>query len=495
MRDYSPKRRTALVLTGSGASGAYHAGVLRALDESGVKVDLVVGSGVGNVAAAFAAIAGGSKLYGPGGFWDGAGWSSLYRLQPALRIALLLLATAFGVFLFPVGLALLAGLLFPLVLIVDVVAPGLPSRLIEGLWAAPAVLRAPYLAALAVPVFALSVLAVVHVLFGWLRSGRRLAEAFETPLDARPARKRLSEALWEVARGSAISADAPSEAELGRRFVSLLAENLGQPGFRELILRVTALETGDVLPFVLLHDAARAAFASTRARGPRSRLEGIPGAVDLREPAHDSLLFDAVITGLLPPLVAPVRRVSFPKGGIFAGETHRLTDATLAPGCGISEAVAAGAEQVIVASGSPHSASPPPRRRGPRAAADGMLATLERQALEEDVRGAERTSRIVESLGHRMDDGSRAWQDPATGRVYRDLPVYVIRPDRRAFGPLELDGARDPATEVLETPEDLLEQGYRDAYRMFVEPVVGAVPEPRRRGAREEGIETQPVEL
>jgi hypothetical protein len=495
MRDYSPKRRTALVLTGSGASGAYHAGVMRALDESGVKVDLVVGSGVGNVAAAFAAIAGGGKLYGAGGFWDGAGWSSLYRLQPALRIALLLLATAFGVFLFPVGLALLAGLLFPLVLIVDVVAPGLPSRLIEGLWAAPAVLRAPYLAALAVPVFALSVLAVVYLLFGWLKSGRRLAEAFETPLDARPARKRLSEALWEVARGSAISADPPSEPELGRRFVSLLAENLGQPGFRELILRVADLETGDVLPFVLLHDGARAAFASTRARGPRSRLEGIPGAVDLREPGHDSLLFDAVITGLLPPLVAPVRRVSFPKGGIFAGETHRLTDATLAAGCGISEAIAAGAEQVIVASGSPHSASPPPRRRGPRAAADGMLATLERQALEEDVRGAERTSRIVETLGHRMDDGSRAWQDPATGRVYRDVPVYVIRPDRRAFGPLELDGARDPATEVLETPEDLVEQGYRDAYRMFVEPVVGAVPEPRRRGAREEGIETQPVEL
>jgi len=494
MRDYSPKRRTALVLTGSGASGAYHAGVMRALDESGVKVDVVVGSGVGTVAAAFAAVAGGSKLYGAGGFWDGAGWSSFYRLQPALRVALLLLAMAFGVFLFPVGLALLAGLLFPLILIVDVVVPGLPSRLIEGLWAAPAVLRGPYLAALAVPVFALSVVVVVYLLLGWLRSGRRLAEAFETPLDARPARKRLSDALWEVARGSAISADAPSESELGKRFVALLAENLGQPGFRELILRAADLETGNVLPFVLLHDSARAAFASTRARGPRSRLEGIPDAVDLREPGHDSLLFDAVITGLLPPLVAPVRRVAFPRGGIFAGETHRLADATLTAGCGISEAIAAGAEQVIVASGSPHSASPPPRRRGPRAAADGMLAALERQALEGDVRGVERTSRIVETLGHRMDDGSRAWQDPATGRIYRDVPVYVIRPDRRAFGPLELDGAQDPATEVLETPEDLLEQGYRDAYRMFVEPVVGAVPEPRRRGVPE-AQETQPVEL
>ena len=38
------------------------------------------------------------------------------------------------------------------------------------------------------------------------------------------------------------------------------------------------------------------------------------------------------------------------------------------------------------------------------------------------------------------------------------------------------------------------EQGYRDAYRMFVEPVVGAVPEPRRRGVSE-APETQPVEL
>jgi hypothetical protein len=374
------------------------------------------------------------------------------------------------------------------------VAPGLPSRLIEGLWAAPAVLRAPYLAALAVPVFALSVLVVVSLLVGWLRNGRRLAEAFETPLDARPARKRLSEALWEVARGSAISADPPSEPELGKRFVALLAENLGQPGFRELILRAADLDTGSVLPFVLLDDAARAAFASTRARGPRSRLEGIPGAVDLREPGSDSLLFDAVVTGLLPPLIAPVRRVSFPRGGIFGGETHRLTDATLAAGCGISEAIAAGAEQVIVASGSPHSASPPPRRRGPRAAADGVLAALERQALEGDVRGTERTSRMVETFGQRMEDGGRAWQDPATGRVYRDVPVYVIRPDRRAFGPLELDGAQDPATEVLETPDDLIEHGYRDAYRMFVEPVVGAVPEPRRRGALEPE-ETQPVEL
>src|SRR2546425_10184978 len=82
MREYSPKRRTALVLTGSGASGAYHAGAMRALDESGVKVDLVVGSGAGTVAAAFAAVAGGGKLYGTGGGWGGAGRGAFYPLPP-----------------------------------------------------------------------------------------------------------------------------------------------------------------------------------------------------------------------------------------------------------------------------------------------------------------------------------------------------------------------------------------------------------------------------
>src|SRR5205823_9482314 len=95
MREYSPRRRTALVLTGSGTAGAYHAGVLKALDESGVKLDLVVGSGVGAVAAAFAAAAGGAKLYGEGGFWADTTWESFFRLRPAARIALLLLACSF----------------------------------------------------------------------------------------------------------------------------------------------------------------------------------------------------------------------------------------------------------------------------------------------------------------------------------------------------------------------------------------------------------------
>ena len=102
---------------------------------------------------------------------------------------------------------------------------------------------------------------------------------------------------------------------------------------------------------------------------------------------------------------------------------------------------------------------------------------------------------MVETLGHRTPDGGRGWQDPVNGRVWRDFSLYVIRPERRSVGALELDGSQDPGTEVVETPEDLAERGFRDAYRLFVEPVVGApAAEPRRRQPVETE-EGEPIEL
>ena len=51
----------------------------------------------------------------------------------------------------------------------------------------PDALAGPYLATLAIPIFALSILAVVFVVLAWLRDRRRFAEAFESILEARPA--------------------------------------------------------------------------------------------------------------------------------------------------------------------------------------------------------------------------------------------------------------------------------------------------------------------
>ncbi len=484
MRDYSPKRRTALVFTGSGSTGAYHAGVLRALDESGVKIDIVVGSGIGAVTAAYAAVGGGPRLYGKGGFWDGVRWGAFYRLRPTVRLALALLGVSFAIFALPVLLGLLLGILFPLLLIADRVAPGAASRVLSLLWVTPEALSGPYLAAQAVPVFALAMLAIVAVAIVYFRDRRRFPEAFESFLDAAPGLARLRRGLWEIARGAALSGGPPSEAELGRRYVALLAENLGEPGFRELVLRAADLDRGDALAFALLRDDGSAA-----ARPPEGPLAD---AVDLRVAGHDALFFDALATGLLCPMAMPMRRVAFPKGAVHAGEIHRLTDATFVPGSGIAEALAAGAEQVVVVTGVPESAAPLARRRGPLARVDAAVRALERQAAGE-IDEAWRVNRMVSTLGHRGENGRRAWEDPATGRVYGEIDLWAIRPDRRALGPMELDGARDPVTEVLQTTDDLLELGFRDAYRQFVEPVVGQAPIPQREEGK--GRDTQAVGL
>ena len=82
-RVYSTRLRTALVLTGSGTSAAYHAGVLRALHEAGVKLDLVAGRGIGVVGALFAAVDGSARLWEADGIWKAAGASAVLRLARA----------------------------------------------------------------------------------------------------------------------------------------------------------------------------------------------------------------------------------------------------------------------------------------------------------------------------------------------------------------------------------------------------------------------------
>src|SRR5262249_35708620 len=101
---YSPERRTAVVLSGTGTAGAYHAGVLRALHEAGIKLDIVAGRGMGVVGALFAAIDGGQRLWSEKGFWRANTIRTLYPWRRVLR----LVAAAFGVSLALVALPIAA---------------------------------------------------------------------------------------------------------------------------------------------------------------------------------------------------------------------------------------------------------------------------------------------------------------------------------------------------------------------------------------------------
>src|SRR5438093_10598071 len=101
---YSPQRRTALVLSGTGTAGAYHAGVLRALHEAGVKLDVVAGRGVGVIGAVFAAVDGAQRLWDEKGFWHAPavrtmyGWHTLPRLiVGALAVSVAIVAVPLAV--------------------------------------------------------------------------------------------------------------------------------------------------------------------------------------------------------------------------------------------------------------------------------------------------------------------------------------------------------------------------------------------------------------
>jgi hypothetical protein len=52
--------------------------------------------------------------------------------------------------------------------------------------------------------------------------------------------------------------------------------------------------------------------------------------------------------------------------------------------------------------------------------------------------------------------------------------VFLIRPEHNPIGPFDFAGAEDEASDRRWTVAELMEQGYADAYRHFIEPVAAA---------------------
>ena len=56
----------------------------------------------------------------------------------------------------------------------------------------------------------------------------------------------------------------------------------------------------------------------------------------------------------------------------------------------------------------------------------------------------------------------------------RFLGLFVIRPAHNPLGPLDFAGVYDERSDRVHTLGELLDRGYEDAYRQFIEPVVAA---------------------
>jgi hypothetical protein len=451
---YHSTRRTALVLVGEGTSAAYLAGALRALETAGVRVDLILGRGVGAIVAAFGAIQSGGKLLGEKGLLTSLGRRGPWRLRTPYRVAVFCLGAAFAVFLSPALLAVLILLALPFVAAARIVAPdamaSLFGRLQEQIASFSAQLDPIYLRAMAFPVAVLFAILLV----GWLapglirRSSRQGALGRflgEGVVDLSPLSHELERTLWEAVRGASTEARPPLLKDVGLRYRDLLAASLGQPGFSELIFYTLDLDTGQEIPFVLLKDRWRTRLA---ARGPAS------GAL-LAEPVNlaaesGSLLFDALVAAVSPPGLAPPVPLKLPLTGRDAGEVHLFASSLLTGRSTVADAIAAGAEQVIYVSGS-SSAHP-----GESGIAGSLSAAAVRQSLEEDLRWAE-------------ESGTTA---------------FIIRPDKSRLKLFEFSGRALPGGDRLGAAA-LAAHGEQDAFRLFIRPIVGEVSS--RPGATEEG--------
>jgi hypothetical protein len=245
------------LLCGTGTAGFYQAGVLRALAEAGIKIDVVAGHGPGVANALCAAIDGDSRLWDDAGPWSGGGLGRAYRWRAALRVA------AMGLWL---AIALLS------VAVIDSASsrrcrtarvwspaslslPNAPAwlmslyqRLIEFLFTPPIL---PTVMPRAV-VLALVLVVIVLCLAAWravFRDGSRRSvrgafwwRLLGAPLTPEEPAHTLTAALWKLVRGAS-GAQMPDHAELSRRYVDVLAENLGQPGFREVVVAVHDIDS------------------------------------------------------------------------------------------------------------------------------------------------------------------------------------------------------------------------------------------------------------
>jgi hypothetical protein len=464
---YSPDRRTALVFSGTGVHGAYHAGVLRALQEAGVKIDVVAGQGIGAGAAALAAIDGASRLWEADGVWATAA-PRLYPWKRSMRVAGRILAALGVIVAFPL-VFLLAGLVvYPVGLLLQVAGLDLRGAVLAGYteWlltvftgqGLPTIL--PRLALVVLMALA-AVLLAATLAEHWRAPARRRSAGrwwwrlLEGPVDAAPARETFARVLGQLVGGAAPGA-APPLPELGRRYADVLADNLGQPGFRELLLVATDLDTRQDVVGALLREPHRGAFLA-----PREGRERAAEVLDLvgADGTHAMELLGAALT---PPLGADPQMLTFAADRYWRGETHRLCDRPGSLARLMVELEEAGVAQVIVVSAVAPATGPhrlQASQLDPRSRLGAFVMTAEAAALRDAL---------------------------SLARLHFQA-AYLVAPAHNAVGPFDAAGARDEASDRWRGVGELLQAGYEDAYRQFIEPVVGASGEqlvPRAPDAR-----------
>jgi hypothetical protein len=455
---YSPRHRTALVLTGAGTAGAYHAGVLRAIAEAGVRIDLVAGHGAGAIGAIFTAIEGGPALWGQDGLWRQKALARFYGWRRELRAVGWAAAAALALVLVPL-VALAGGLIaYPASFLLSLLGLDSGRTLAASYAALVAEAFAPGGIAAWVPRASLLLAGAVLAGLGVAASRARIAgrkrergafwwRVFGAPIESHGAVAYWQASLWRLITGGA-RATRLDQAELSRRYSELLAENLGQPGFRELLVLVHDLDTRRDIAAAALTEPHRRGFFGRRAAGAAAVPERAGETLDLTG-ADRAHAMDVLAAALSLPVVTEPWPVTFSADSYWRGETHRWCDRPGSLARLLEEVHAAGAEQVVVVTASTAD-------RDPHTLADLRL----------DGRGRIGAWLAAESAAS-VRDALRA-----AAPSFRCL--LTIAPDYNPLGPLDMVGCYDERSDRVQLLSETIDQGYADAYRQFIEPVVGA---------------------
>jgi hypothetical protein len=448
---YAPILRTALVLTGTGTAGAYHAGVLRALHEAGVKLDVVAGRGVGVIGAVFAAVDGAQRLWDEKGFWHAPAVRTMYGWHTLPRLIVGALAASVAIVAVPLAVMALGLVVFPIDFVMKMIGAAGASGPASAYLGLAQSAFAPEGFPTWLPRLVLLVLGatgIIALVTGWM-NGARIARgpfwwrAVRPPLSSASVVEHCWRVIWDLLRGAA-ALKQPTPAELGRRYVEMLADNLGQPGFRELLISVHDIDAHRDLVFALLSESRRRQLV----RRPTSEAAESRKAevFDLAGVARDYLP-DAVAAALSVPMATDWRLVTFAPDAYWRGETHRLCDRAGGLIRVVDELIDLGVEQIILVSAAPESP-------GPHALAAPRLDARAR-------------------LGELLQSSEAAILRDATTTT-AGVRMFTIRPAHNPIGPFDFGGAFDDRSHRRQGLGELINRGYEDAYRQFIEPVVGA---------------------
>jgi len=454
---YSPRLRTALVLTGAGTAGAYQAGALRALAEAGVKIDIIAAHGPGVANAIMASVDGAARLGDAAGPWASPHLAGAYRWRAGLRAAGGGILVALAALLLPLVVLVVAAFIYGVSLLASLAGlTGVGAQLLNVYAMILDILFHPPILPTVMPrLMVLSLLITGSVLVGaWWRarhmrpSRRRVSGAvwwqlFGAPIDPAEPVRTLTNAVWTLVRGASTETG-PVAAEIGRHYVDLLTENFGQPGFCDVVFGLHDLDARRDLALAVLPESRLALFAAKRPVGGAREAEAIDLTTTMRDQLADLVAGAVQIAG-----ATAGQPVTFPAEHYWQGETHRLCDRPELVHRLVEEAIGLGAEQIIFVSAAPPAGTP--HALGPQPG---------------DLRGrAGEWQRSVETAV--LDDAMALSMARFSG-------VFVIRPAHNPIGPFQFTGTYDETSDRVRSLGDLQRQGYEDAYRLFIEPVVAS---------------------